>query len=176
MDIAKQIYLGIIEELKHRDMKLTDWLIEQDIIIPECISTFDVDEIKPLGHLETRQSKNIKPNYSDLFENTVHINDGVYDFTFYQNANKLYNKAGVELGCIEDMTDKKMVMPNTYKNSFNKIIHPETGCVLKQYIIYPGFAFYHSLPPKKYKTFKYDFELDRLIPTNMIVISPVHCK
>jgi hypothetical protein len=67
MDIAKQIYIAIIEELKQRDVKLTDWLIEQDIIIPESIPTFDIDEIKPLGHLETRLSKNIRPNYNDIF-------------------------------------------------------------------------------------------------------------
>jgi hypothetical protein len=48
--------------------KLTDWLLEQDIIIPETIATFDIDEIKPLGHLETRQPKNVKPIYSELFE------------------------------------------------------------------------------------------------------------
>ena len=65
---------------------------------------------------------------------------------------------------------------NSFLNSIdteNKVIHPESGYVLKQYIIYPGFEFYHSLPPKKYKSYKYDFDLDRLIPTNKIVIGPV---
>jgi hypothetical protein len=71
------------------------------------------------------------------------------------------------------MIDIKMIMPKYYKNTENKVIHPESGYVLKQYIIYPGFEFYHSLPPKKYKSYKYDFDLDRLIPTNKIVIGPV---
>jgi hypothetical protein len=72
------------------------------------------------------------------------------------------------------MIDKKMVMPKYYKNSENKVIHPSSKDILKQYIIYPGFGFYHSLPPKKYKAFKYDFELDKLIPTNMIDIRAIH--
>ena len=174
MDIGKKIFACIQEELKHRNIKLSDWLLEQDIIIPETISTFDIDQIKPLGHLETMQPKNVKPVYSELFENIVYVNDGIYDFTFYQNGIKLYNKAGVELGCVEHMIDKKMVMPKLYKNNENKVIHPETGDIIKQYIIYPGFGFYHSLPSKTYKTFKYDCELERLIPTNIVDIYPVN--
>ena len=121
MDIGQKMFICIQEELKKRNVKLTDWLLDQDIIIPETIATFDIDEIKPLGHLETRQPKNVKPIYSELFDNIVNINDGIYDFTFYQKNGKLYNKAGVELGCIEDMIDKKMVMPKTYKNMENKV-------------------------------------------------------
>jgi hypothetical protein len=173
MNISEKMFGIIQEELKRRNIKLTDWLLEQDIIIPDIIPTFDVDEIKPLGQLETRQPKNVKPNYSEIFQNTVNINDGIYDFTFYQNENKLYNKAGVELGIIEDMFDRKSIIPKSYKNSDNKVIHTKTGEVLKAYIIYPGFSFYHSIPPKKYKTFKYDFELDRLIPTNFVTINPL---
>ena len=175
MNIGEKLFCVIQEELKNRNIKLTDWLLEQDIIIPDIIATFDIDEIKPLGQLETRQPKNVKPIYSEVFENMVNINDGIYDFNFYQNENKLYNKAGVELGIIEDMCDRKSIIPKSYKNNHNKVIHTKTGEILKEYIIYPGFGFYHSIPPKKYKTFKYDFELDRLIPTNIVTINPLKC-
>lgn len=175
MDLAQKMFICIQEELKHRNIKLTDWLIEQDIIIPETIATYDIDEIKPLGHLETRNHQNVKPNYSEIFENTVNINDGIYDFTFYQKNDKLYNKAGVELGRIEDMVDRKTIMSKLYKNHENKVLHPFTKTILKQYIIYPGFEFYHPVPAKKYKTFKYDFELERLIPTNKVSIQTIKC-
>lgn len=174
MEIGEKIYEHVQQVLKSRNIKLTDWLIEKDIIIPDGITTYDIDEIKPLGHLETRQSKNIQPIYNKVFQNKVTINDGIYDCTFYQKGNKLYNKAGVELGCVEEMVDKKSIMPKTFKNSYNIVLHPESGDILKQYIVYPGFGFYHSLPPKKYKLYKYDFELDRLIPTNLVTINSVN--
>ena len=174
MDIGALLYKQLNEVLKSRNMKLTDWLIEKKIIVPDTFTTYDIDEIKPLGHLETQQTENIKPIYSKIFENKVKISDGIYDCCFYQKGTKLYNKAGVELGCIEDMVDKNCIMPKSFKNSYNIVINPDNGELLKQYIVYPGFEFYHLVQPKKYKTYKYDFELNRLIPTNAVLISPVN--
>lgn len=170
MEIGKHIFMIIQDELKNRNIKLTDWLIEKDIIIPTSIPTYDIDQINPLGHLEDINQKNKKPDYRHIFQNIVYVNDGIYDFSFYQNGNKLYNKAGVELGMIQDMIDNKLKIPKYYKNSNNKVCNPYTGDILKEYIIYSGFEIYHSIPPKKYKTFKYDFQLDKLIPTNIIEI------
>ena len=170
MEIGKQIFSVIQEELKNRNIKLTDWLIEKDIILPASIPTFDIDQITLLGHLEKINQKNMKPIYREIFQNIVYVNDGIYDFPFYQNGNKLYNKAGVQLGVVQDMLDNKSIIPKYYKNSDDKICNPYTGDILKEYIIYSGFEIYHSIRPKKYKTFKYDFVLDKLIPTNIIEI------
>ena len=146
-----------------------------DIELPENIDTYDIDRITDIGESNNIINKdgNIKPNYSQVFEKKINIDDGIYAFSFLQKNDKLYNKAGVELGCVIDMYDNKNIMPKTFKNIDNCVLDPIDYSILKKYVIYPGFRCYHSIEPKKYKLYKYDFDLNNLIPTNMVSIDAI---
>ena len=43
MDIGALLYKQLNEVLKSRNMKLTDWLIEKNIIVPNTFTTYDID-------------------------------------------------------------------------------------------------------------------------------------
>jgi hypothetical protein len=147
-----------------------------DIELPENVETYDIDRIVNIdesNNIKDKECSGIKPNYSAVFEKKININDGIYAFSFLQKHDKLYNKAGVELGCVIDMYDNKNIMPKTFKNINNCVLHPIDSSILKKYVIYPGFQCYHQIQPKKYKLYKYDFDLNSLIPTNIVSIDTI---
>lgn len=171
--IGEAIYKHILVHNRKSKTAFIDWITKQDIRLPENIVTYDIDSIRPVENLSESgimlNTNNLKnTNIRDFFEKLIIINDGIFDSSFYKVGNKLFNKAGVELGFIIEWIDKKYKVPRCFKNSNNIVLDPKTGEVLHKYVVYPGMGLYHSLPPKSYKKYRYDYGLDTLISTNRV--------